>query len=188
LLEKLLEPFLSTGWWYANKWNLGEQLEEILGNEAWWFRTSGPPWFLWLMRSAQGLFGALDVLQVGVPFQSIYYNVLNKLSADRLKQLSVPSQSSLLQKHQKNEILFKHEAKQFCIKVTESDQNVVCLEFPIHVVQDLELLMSDEVREKIESQGYNIKEIKKRIIKEGLLKGVVLDIKIGLRRYILSLV
>jgi predicted unusual protein kinase regulating ubiquinone biosynthesis (AarF/ABC1/UbiB family) len=187
LLEKLLDPFLTSGWWRASDWNLGVQLDEILGGEAWWFRTAGPPWFLWLMRSAQGLFGALNTLNVGVPFQSVYYDVINKLAQNRKRQLVVPSQVALLQKFQKNEIHFKHEARQFCVKVTEDGNDIVSMEFPIHVVQELELLMSDEVREKIESQGYNLIEIKKKIIRAGLLKGVVLDFNIDRRRYILWL-
>jgi predicted unusual protein kinase regulating ubiquinone biosynthesis (AarF/ABC1/UbiB family) len=187
LLEKLLDPFLASGWWYANQWNLSAQLDEMLGNEAWWFRTAGPPWFLWFMRSAQGVFGALNSLKVGVPFQSIFYDVLNRLSRDRFTKLAVPSQIELLRKHQRDEVLFKHEARQFCVKVLENDDDVVSLEFPVHVVQELEMLVSDDVRLKIESQGYDLKEIKARIVKEGLLKGVVLDTKIGKRRYLLYL-
>jgi hypothetical protein len=183
LLEKLLEPFLSTGPWYADKWNVSSQLEEILQEEAWWFRTAGPPWFLWFMRSGQGLFAALAALQVSVPFQSIYYEVLNRLDLQRWKKIQVRSQLDLLQKHQLNEIHFKHEAQHFCIKVTEGEAEIVSLQFPIQVIQELENLVTDEIRSKIASQGHNLHQIKCKIIKAGLLKGTVLDFKLDRRHY-----
>jgi hypothetical protein len=183
LLETLLDPFLTSGWWQIEKWNLASKLDNILGTEAWWFRAAGPPWFLWLIRSAQGLFAALEALKVGVPFQSIFFDVIIRLSRERFANFKVEPQAKLLERFQRNPIYFKHEARQFCVKVTEEARDIVSLEFPIHVVDDLEQLMSEDVRTKIESLGYSLTEIKKRMIKEGLLIGPVLDFYHGKRHY-----
>lgn len=185
LLETLLDPFLTSGWWNAEQWDLGAKLDSILGAEAWWFRTAGPPWFLWLMRSAQGLVHALETLEVGVPFQSIFFDVINRLPRDRFVNFKIDLQNELLEKYKRNPIFFNHEAKHFCVKVTEEDRDVVSLQFPIHVVQDLENLMGEDVRAKIESMGYNLVDIKTKMIREGLLKGPVLDFHHGKRHYLL---
>ncbi len=47
-------------------WNPGEELEKLLGEKKWVFRSAGAPWFLMLIRSFGGWFHALQ--RLGEPF------------------------------------------------------------------------------------------------------------------------
>ncbi|HET9237922.1 MAG TPA: AarF/UbiB family protein [Oligoflexus sp.] len=71
LMEKLLEPFCVDRDFDFQSWNLKDHFESVLGADRWWFRSAGPPWFLMLMRSMQGLVHALCELKVAVPVKRI---------------------------------------------------------------------------------------------------------------------
>lgn len=63
LCSLLFEPIRNPDQWKPSQWKLQERINSLLGQNKWNFRTSGPPWFLMLIRGLNGWLDALKLLE-----------------------------------------------------------------------------------------------------------------------------
>jgi predicted unusual protein kinase regulating ubiquinone biosynthesis (AarF/ABC1/UbiB family) len=63
LCALLFEPIRNKDQWKPSQWNLQQRINDLLGEYKWNFRTSGPPWFLMLIRGLNGWLDALKHLE-----------------------------------------------------------------------------------------------------------------------------
>lgn len=181
LAKILFQPFLSGRSWKAKDYEVREKVETLLEGDSWWFRTAGPPWFLSLMKTCKSLLFALSELDVFVPVQLIYQNTKQSFPQLSLDQDIPPRHldffaESLLTKRSQG-------AKNLRVSVKEGSDEIVSLTMPVASVDDLELLVAPEVREKIEAGGYDLLAIKEKAQKSGYEPGVLFDAVAGHRTY-----
>jgi hypothetical protein len=169
LLERLLEPFCVDRAFDFQTWGLKDHFESILGADRWWFRSAGPPWFLMLMRSMQGLVHALCELNVAVPVKRILLDLALPTPGDPapsvLAQLSPATRGSL-------GAMARH------LKVEVSDSKglkIVQLELPRRAVDDLEELIPEETLARMQDARLDLASIKRRIQESGYAPQILFE-------------
>ena len=181
LSVSIFDPLLSTRPWDAKDWSVGEQIEKVLGADKWWFRTAGPPWFLFLMRAVHGLHSALCRLEVRCSPQEVYKHILDH--CPEIDWGIVPAQVELSQSEIENMTKISDHASSLRVDVTENGDGVVNLELPVRLVDDLENLISEEVHSKINEMGINLSAIKEKAQKSGYVKQELFNTLAGSRKY-----
>jgi hypothetical protein len=171
LAECLLEPFWNQKLSRLSHWNLQETMDSVLGDQSWYFRTAGPPWFLWLMRSFGSVFFALKELDDRVPIAKIFNEELDLCAKLNYQSLEFPSRTS---KVEESEFIRSHsfsdKAQFLRIHVKEGLEDLAMMKFPVHLVGQLEDLMNSDILEKIKEQNLNLESIKSKAFRSGLIK------------------
>jgi predicted unusual protein kinase regulating ubiquinone biosynthesis (AarF/ABC1/UbiB family) len=164
LSELIFKPLLNDSKWNAGTWNLQKSLDEVLGQDKWWFRTAGPPWFMYFMRTIQGWHHGLSMLESEIDLAAIWWPWEQKL---RILALSFPlvkvdrTKTSAVDRHR------ELKAETLRVLVTEKGENIVELSMPARAVEDLEDLLPENVRLKCQSDGINLTAIKNQAIANG---------------------
>lgn len=123
--------------------SLAKEIDQLLGQEKWYFRTAGPPWFLLLLRSASFIRRAIAELELFSP------------QAPR-----APDDDST---HLQNKPLTPRSSNLF-VSVFEGDKELVSLEMPAHSIDHLDDLIPPETLFRIRKLGYDIEALKKAAI------------------------
>ena len=137
-----------------NQWRVGEDVEAVLGEKKWLFRTGGPPWFLMVIRGFGGWLLALQTLSD--PFTA----------------------SELFRPQEEQECQFRLR-----VQVIEGESEMVSIELPATSVYSLEGLLPDHVEIELLREGVSMSEIKKRAIHSGLVPQLLFETKKGNKSY-----
>ncbi len=161
LSEALFMPLTNQGLWTAKDWHLQDQMDEILKEDKWWFRTAGPAWFMYFMRTVQGWHHALTALDSTINLAQIWHKWAQQLSA-----VSAFMPQSAASTPAKPSIIDGVELKsQFLrVSVREGKEEIVDLTLPARAVEDLEDLLPDNVAQKCTEDGIDLVAIKKKAI------------------------
>lgn len=181
LVATLLEPFWNGRLLKLSSWQVQRMIQEILGDQAWYFRTAGPPWFLWLMRSFASVFYAIRELNDDIAVAAIFEEEQSRLNADRWRGFAVSSGVETQSVEKTSASFYPQQAHVLKIHVTDGMEEVVALTFPIHTLQNLEDLIDDELMQKIREQNLDVTEIKQQAFRSGLIKQDLFKIKKGNR-------
>lgn len=151
----IFEPFTHPGQFDVREWKRGERIADILGEDKWNFRMSGPPWLVFVMRAFHGLTYYLDRLDAPVSWSIAIRKHLDA-NAAALAAIDVtpgvdPSGA------------FETQARYLRIRVREGERDKVMLTFPARCVDNLAELMDDELRERIVGHGYDLDAIGKSV-------------------------
>jgi hypothetical protein len=177
LLERLLEPFCLDRAFDFRTWDLKDYFERVLGEDRWWFRSAGPPWFLMLMRAMQGMVHALSELQVAIPVKPSLTG-LNLVPP----QGSAPAVLSELQ----GDVRANTGAMARHLKVHVRDQkghDVVQLELPSRAVDELEDLIPEDTAARMQEQKLDLLAIKRRVQQSGYAPQTLFETETRERRY-----
>jgi len=178
LVNLIFEPF-ETDPWTPKTWNLLDRMEKLLGSEKWWFRSAGPPWFLFLMRTAHGLMHALSLLDVDIDLRSLFLEILNENPVLGKPPLLLPISDS----YEFKELNEGQRSKRLKVLVTESGTTLVEMTMPARAVEDLENLVSDETRLRIEADGYDLEKIKKNALDSDLAPQTLFESALMEKKY-----
>jgi predicted unusual protein kinase regulating ubiquinone biosynthesis (AarF/ABC1/UbiB family) len=177
LMERLLEPFCQERAFDFRQWDLKNHFEQVLGEDRWWFRSAGPPWFLMLMRAMQGLVHALTELGVPVSVKA----ALRELHLP-LPTVEVPPVLTGLQSdHKANTGAMARSLK---VSVRDHQQGeLVRLELPSRAVDELEELIPEETLARMKDQSLDLSLIKRRIQQSGYAPQILFEAETAERRY-----
>jgi len=166
LSRAIFKPIFQQEFWMADQWCLQDALDEILGQDKWWFRTAGPPWFMYLMRSIQGWHHALLAMGVGVDFQKIWAPWQEQL---RFLAVAYPLVSSASFSGPLATVSPSHAlvAKSLKVRVKEGDETIVELSLPAGALTDLEDLLPESVKLRCEHDGIRLDLIRQKALDSG---------------------
>lgn len=182
LSDALLLPLQVDDIWSSTDWQLQHKIDESLGQDKWWFRTAGPPWFLYMMRSMQGWHYAVERLNCKFNMRQLWWpweQQLHSFAAFTHKEntptvrVATPNQSSGIEL----------AASSLKVSVTEGDEEIVGLTLPARAIEDLETLLPDHVAEKCLQDGIDLIAIKERAIKSGGHPQELFTASHGVRHY-----
>lgn len=151
----IFEPFTYPGKFDASQWERRRRITDILGEDKWNFRMSGPPWLVFVMRAFHGLTYYLDRLDAPVSWSIAIRRHLDA-HADALAAIDVTPEPDQLG-------AFEGQARYLRIRVREGDRDKVLLTFPARSVDNLESLMDDDLRDRIVGHGYDLDAIGKSV-------------------------
>ncbi len=183
LSAAILKPLLDPSLWDAEKWNLQESLDEILGQDKWWFRTAGPPWFMYLMRSVQGWHHALKVIGGSVDLQRVWtpwHEQLRVLSLAYPEQNASVTRSAIDSGESKTQVGM---AKNLMVRVNEGSETIVELTLPAGALSDLEGLLPDQVLQRCAQDGIRLDVIRKKALDSGSVPQELFAASLGRRSY-----
>jgi hypothetical protein len=164
----VLAPFLEGGPWTASAWRIQDKIDAILGSDKWWFRTAGPPWFLYFMRTVQGWHHALMTLDATISFENIWWPWKQQLESIALFYNLRQDGSGLQQNAtSKKEETSPLNSKSLRVLVSEGTEEIVDLTLPARAVEDLEELVPAGVGEVCRNQGIILSDISRKAIDGG---------------------
>jgi predicted unusual protein kinase regulating ubiquinone biosynthesis (AarF/ABC1/UbiB family) len=156
LCAAMLEPFCIEAKYDLSRWRRSERIADILGDDRWNFRMSGPPNFIFVMRAFRGLTYYLEKLDSPVswgialrPYLAMHRQALDEWRSD------VPVEEPAAG--------FAGMAKLLKIRVTEHGATKVALTFQSDAVDDLDELMDEDLKKRVQSQGIDVAAIVRRV-------------------------
>lgn len=155
-------------------------IEELLQEQKWVLRSSGPPRFLQIMRAFYGLSALLKKAQVPLNYYQIYARFRSQnpdlLLNIHLAPIKVETMNT------------SSQAKNLKIIVKKNGVTSVDLSMPITSLYDLEDLLPTNAAQTLKEMGMNIEEIKNKAIRSGLIAQTLFEWSSGEKSYQVSLV
>jgi predicted unusual protein kinase regulating ubiquinone biosynthesis (AarF/ABC1/UbiB family) len=165
LLQVLFDPFLLNSPYNLHNWRMEERINQLLGENKWWFRSSGNSNFLELMKSFFGLIKVIEYLNIKLNWQELFLN-----NADSFKLSSLENGlNNYINTIPKN----KELAKSLVIQIIKDNKEHVKVELPATTFFELENLISDDIKLKLQIRKIDIMKIKEDYLEKGLRAGQV---------------
>ncbi len=175
-LEALFDPLFNDYPYDLRKWNLDEKLNQVLGNQKWWFRSAGGTEFFTVMKAFSGYKSLFINWGLSLCWKKVFYNVIE---ADFESFLSYKPQTAPRQMA----FTFNSVAKNLRVLVTENGKEKVNLTMPAQTIENLSSYMDSSILDKLPDRGIYLTEISKRIIEDGVYPGEVFTLEEGEKTY-----
>ncbi|MDO9269566.1 MAG: AarF/UbiB family protein [Methylobacter sp.] len=181
LCQILFRPFLLNHAFNPDEWQLGQGVNDLLGDYRWWFRSAGPSDLFLLMRAFQGLIQQLQQLDVRLP----WWTLLRQAVGPELIQQAMAYELPAI-KHESAvmTLSFDQQATMLCVRVTESGEQRVSVKMPAEAVLDLEHLIPEDVLARIISSGtIDLKQLGESIRANGIIPQQLFVFEDGRKTY-----
>ena len=165
LMRILLEPFIYDFNFDLTTWQYKEQIEKVLGESKWWFRSAGGVKFFEIMKAFAGIKTMIERLEVSINWHQIYQKVMGLVS-DEWK--TYESKHKLDQRY-----TFQSYGQKIKIQVKKNEQEKVKLALPSRALLDLEEYLEPEIQSKLTQRGIDLKKIIRDKLSTGMLPGDV---------------
>jgi predicted unusual protein kinase regulating ubiquinone biosynthesis (AarF/ABC1/UbiB family) len=183
LARLLFIPFSHRGPFTVSDWGLKRRLDELLGEHKWWFRASGPPAHILLLRSFFGLAQQLEALNCSLDW---WEELERSLPVDRFEEArSMP----FFRSHRVTEPAPLHtsgptDAKNLHVHVTEAGEDLVRLSMPASAALRLDELIPPDVLEHLkETDEWDVPSILSGIQQRGLIPQEIMHFQKGMKSY-----
>lgn len=171
LCKVLFEPYAAEFPYDVRDWELGKRFADILGDDRWNFRIAGPPSLIFLLRAFHGLLFYVG----GLPARAAWNQIIEPLFeqfAGPMQNLQLPGNGPLT-----SDIVTL--AEHLKIRVQENGQTKAQITFRASVIENLETLIDDELKARIEKQGVKLDEIVADVRRSGYAPGNVFQLTDG---------
>lgn len=165
LMRILLEPFIYNFNYELKNWNYKEQIEKVLGDSKWWFRSAGGVKFFEIMKAFAGIKTMIERLQVNINWHRAFQDIISLTNED---WSSYQSQSTLDRKY-----TFNSYGQKLKIQVKEKGIEKVNLSLPSRALLDLEDYIEPEIQEKLQAREIDIRPLIQQKLSKGMLPGDV---------------
>lgn len=172
VINALMWPILDPSAKTLEKWNLNQELDSILGEYKWWFRSSGGNEFFTLLKAFSGIKGIFTKWNVQLNWQTILLEVLAP-NLDQIKSYQAQT------KYENKIIDFSAMAKEIKISVKEKNIEKVNLTLPITAFDNLGDFIETKTKEKLLKRGINFNQILEMAKSEGLQKQTLFKLEEG---------
>ena len=173
ILEIFLRPFCTLKPFVPSNWNFQKESSSLLNKHKMLFRMAGPPWFLMLMRTFTGLTSCFKLLSDEINT----YDLVERYLQEYIEENPISTVKTISQ----DPIQISDRARFLCVRLLENGQEKVFLEMPARSCENLEDIIPDNVKNNLIELGYNIYEMKEKIISSNFIPQLILDVKIDER-------
>ncbi|WP_027149927.1 ABC1 kinase family protein [Methylobacter tundripaludum] len=181
LCQILFRPFLLNHAFSPEQWQLGKEVNDLLGDYRWWFRSAGPSDLFLLMRAFQGLIQQLQQLDVRLP----WWMILQQAVGPKLIREAMAYELPAIE-HEPTvmTLSFDQQATLLCVRVTEGGEQRVSVKMPAEAVLDLEHLIPEDVLSRIISSGtIDLKQLGESIRANGIIPQQLFVFEDGRKTY-----
>lgn len=179
LCSVLFEPFITDAPYDWSRWNRGERVASILGDDRWNFRMSGPARLMFLMRALHGLVYYMEKLGQPINGARLIRPIIDKHSNDAAK-IVLPIEPDPA-------VNFTSLARTLRIEVRDQEGVRALVKLPAMAVEDLETYLDPEVLGKIKRRGINLASIVERVRRNGYAPGEVFELEVDAKRFSVNL-
>ena len=158
ILDILVQPLVCEYAIDLKDWRYREELDLLLGDEKWWFRSAGGTEFFSFMKSFLGLKNLFSKLNINTFFRKILVEQIDQFSAD----------VKVIELFEISEFCFETKpSTKLLIHVQEGDVDKVKLTLPFMSIFDLGRYLDATIIQKIEGQGVDFEEIIRSALDDG---------------------
>lgn len=179
MLTKVFLPFTYPAAFDLKTWSLKKDLDKILGEDRWWFRTAGSPELFLSIRCWIGLFSMLETLDVPLHFKGIWLELEKEMEESLTSE---PLPPSVLEN-----VTFNDLAKSLKVQIYRDGNEKVFVTLPARAIEDIESFLSPETLLEMEKVKINLSDIISEQLKRGLIPGKVVDFSHENSRYLVTL-
>lgn len=168
LVTILFDPFLTNRPYDLNEWKLEERIEKLLGENKWWFRSSGSSSFLELMKSFYGIIKIIRKLEVNINWHEEILKYASHFNIADINR-SLPA-------YENNIPPIHLLATKLTVLIHKDNREHLKIELPAISLLELESLIPDNIKHKLNEKLINIQDIKHNYLKNGLIPGELINI------------
>ncbi len=179
ILKYIFSPLVNMQATDLKKWNLQEKLDQIMGDDKWFFRTSGSPELFLSIRCWMGLIGMLEKLNTPLHFGQVW--------KERECEIEESLTDFSLIKTHFPKISFKDMAQKLVVRITEDDQLLVDISLPAQSIEELPQFISSDVLAEIENHSIDLNKTLLDVISSGLKPQGIIDLKAKGKHYLVYL-
>lgn len=179
LITVLLEPLLSNRPINLKNWNYKKDIETLLGEEKWWFRSAGGTEFFLFMKGFLGLKNLLNFWNVNLNWHQLLKELVLRENLKPEKITPLKGREEFDQSFHGNNIQ---------VRVLEGEDEKVKMTMPFMTLFNLEDYIDDEVKTLIKAEGYNLDEIVKEALLDGGRPKEIINLKKGHKTYFVAIV
>jgi len=181
LCQILFRPFLLNHAFSPEQWQLGKEVNDLLGDYRWWFRSAGPSDLFLLMRAFQGLIQQLQQLDVRLPWWSLLQQAVGP---ELIREAMAYELPAIEHEPTVMTLSFDQQATLLCVRVTEGGEQRVSVKMPAEAVLDLEHLIPEDVLARIISSGtIDLKQLGESIRANGIIPQQLFVFEDGRKTY-----
>ncbi|MFI3158220.1 MAG: AarF/UbiB family protein [Methylococcaceae bacterium] len=181
LCRILFRPFLLNHAFNPDQWQLGQGVNDLLGDYRWWFRSAGPSDLFLLMRAFQGLIQQLQQLDVRLPWWALLQQAAGP---ELIRQAMAYELPTIKLEPTVKRLSFDQQATLLCVRVTEGGEQRVAVKMPAEAVLDLEHLVPEDVLARIISSGkIDLKQLGESIRANGIMPQQLFTFEEGRKIY-----
>jgi len=155
LCRVLFAPFSSPLKFDLDGWDRGARVGDILGDDRWNFRISGPAGLVFLMRAFHGLTYYLSALGESVSWAQLF-EPLVQVQTGPMAALELAARTG-------PRSCFSALASKLCIRITDGGVVQAKVTLPVAAVDRLGELVDDDVRRRIEARGISLSALQKQV-------------------------
>ncbi len=170
ILRVLFDPFIFDFPYDVKDWKLSESIDSLAGDLKWWFRSSAPPKFIFLMRTIHGLVVMLNRLNTPQSWKFILDDACGDLYPE-VRSFNIQELPEI-----KNDVSFSSLSQYLKIYVKKAGGGRVELTMPARVADDLEGTIDPVVKETIKKNSLDLSEMQLRVRKNGFKPQVIFKV------------
>ena len=174
LSRVLLDPFLLDGEYDPARWRLSERVSDVLGEDRWNFRVAGPATLILLMRVMHGVLHALRTLDAPVSWSAPLRPILES-AAPAMASLTLP-------RPERPERGFGGMARHLRLQIREGGEIKVRLTSPLHVVDNLQEAMGEDIAAKVRARGIDLNGLASRVRASGYVPQEIFLLRYGAKQ------
>lgn len=184
LAHILFSPFKQDQKFFIQHWNFKARFESLLGENRWWFRASGPPSHILLLRSFFGLTQQIHELRTGLSWWEVMQDVLPPALVAEARDMVIPEVSPETAATARQIISSVRLADHLRVKVSRGHETVVDLSMPAEAVLRLEELIPEETLVYLrESSDWDLPAIMEDIRARGVSPREIMSFEKGPKHY-----
>lgn len=167
LVSIIFEPFFTNRPFDLSTWKLEERIDNLLGENKWWFRSSGDSHFLELMKSFYGIIEIVKFLNVNINWQNKILQFSSQINISEINR-SIPYYNN-------NIPTLGQLAKNLIIQIFKNSIEHIKIELPATSLLDLENFIPEDIKPKLIAKSLDINKIKFSYLENGLIPGEVFN-------------
>lgn len=181
LCQILFRPFLVNHVFNTEQWQLGQGVNDLLGDYRWWFRSAGPADLFLLMRAFQGLVQQLRQLEVNLSWWSLLQQAVGQALIRQAMAFEPPT---IDYGPSVKTLGFDRQASLLCVRVCEDGEQRVAVKMPAEAVLDLEHLIPEDVLARIiEARAVDFKQLADSFRVDGIVPQQLFVFEDGRKTY-----
>ncbi|MHA7815404.1 MAG: AarF/UbiB family protein [Pseudohaliea sp.] len=184
LAHILFAPFKEEQNFFIQHWDLKARFESLLGENRWWFRASGPPSHILLLRGFFGLAQQLNELRAGMKWWQVLHEVLAAEVIAEARAMAVPPVAPDIAARARQVLSSVRLADYLRVNVSEGQDSIVDLSMPAEAVLRLEELIPEDTLAYLrESDDWDLPAIMDDIRAHGVSPREIMCFEKGPKRY-----
>jgi len=184
LAHILFSPFKQDQRFFIRHWDFKARFESLLGENRWWFRASGPPSHILLLRGFFGLSQQINELRAGMSWWQVMQDVLPAALIAEARDMAIPEVSAETAAMARQIISSVRLADHLRVKVSQGDETIVDLSMPAEAVLRLEDLIPEETLVYLrQSSDWDLPAIMEDIRARGVSPRDIMSFEKGPKRY-----